>query len=148
MKKWICKDCKTINAIENKNCIKCNLLISESASFKNKKNLIDKSSDYNKYEEKISSSHKIEKNTPSQETNSRKISYKELSIKDWVITLLIAGIPLVGFIMLFVWGFSDNPHPVRSKWAKATLIVFLIGLGLWFLIMILFALSMISSRGY
>ena len=74
-------------------------------------------------------------------------SYKDLTIKDWVITLLITGIPLVGFVMLFVWGFSDNPHPVRSKWAKATLIVFLIGLGLWFLIMILAALSM-SNRGY
>ena len=74
-------------------------------------------------------------------------SHKDLTIKDWVITLLITGIPLVGFVMLFVWGFSDNPHPVRSKWAKATLIVFLIGLGLWFLIMILVALSM-SNRGY
>ena len=74
-------------------------------------------------------------------------SQKELSIKDWVITLLISAIPIVGFVMLFVWAYSDNPHPVRSRWAKATLIVFLIGLGLWFLIMLL-VISSTNSRAY
>jgi len=28
-----------------------------------------------------------------------------MSTKDWVMTILISVIPLVGFIMLFVWAF-------------------------------------------
>lgn len=29
-----------------------------------------------------------------------------MSVKDWVITLLITAIPLVGFIMLFIWALA------------------------------------------
>ncbi len=45
-----------------------------------------------------------------------------MSIKDWIITLLISFIPLVGFIMLFVWAFGSGENPNKSNWAKAALI--------------------------
>lgn len=44
------------------------------------------------------------------------------STKDWVITLLISYIPLVGLIMLFVWAFGSSENPNKANWAKATLI--------------------------
>ena len=105
---------------------------------------IKKKDNENSKESKLSSSNS-QKDKESKLSSSN--SQKELSIKDWVFTLLISAIPIVGFVMLFVWAYNDNPHPVRSKWAKATLIVFLIGLGLWFLIMLL-VISSTNSRAY
>ena len=58
-----------------------------------------------------------------------------LSVKDWAITIFITSIPLVGFIMLFVWGFSDNTNLNKKNWAKGYLLIMLIILiiGLSFL---------------
>lgn len=63
---------------------------------------------------------------------------KPMSVKDWVITLLILAIPLVGFIMLFVYAFGSNENQNRQNWAKAQLIVMAIFLGIALLVMILF----------
>lgn len=53
-----------------------------------------------------------------------------MSTKDWMITLLISAIPLVGFVMLFVWAFGSNENPNKANWAKATLIWMAILIGL------------------
>lgn len=57
-----------------------------------------------------------------------------MTVKDWVITLLITFIPLVGFIMLFVWAFGSNENPNKSNFAKAALI----WTAVWFVFFILF----------
>ncbi len=49
-----------------------------------------------------------------------------VSLGDWVITILLSFIPLVGFIMLFVWAFSSSTPPSKANWAKATLVFFLV----------------------
>lgn len=41
---------------------------------------------------------------------------------EWLITYLVVSIPIVGFIMLFVWAFGSSTNPNKSNWAKATLI--------------------------
>ncbi|KAB2922665.1 MAG: hypothetical protein F9K22_11050 [Bacteroidetes bacterium] len=56
-----------------------------------------------------------------------------IGIGEWLITLLITAIPLVGFVMLFVWGFGSGTHPTKANFAKAALILTVIGLVLWFL---------------
>lgn len=48
--------------------------------------------------------------------------FKSLTIGDWLITFLIQAIPIVGFIMLFVWAFGGDTHPSKKTWAQATLI--------------------------
>jgi len=53
-------------------------------------------------------------------------NYRPMSIGDWLITFLIQAIPLVGFIMLFVWAFGDGTHPSKKSWAQASLIFALI----------------------
>ena len=45
-----------------------------------------------------------------------------MSVKDWLITTLICAIPIVGFIMLFVWAFGSDGNANRANWAKAALI--------------------------
>lgn len=54
-----------------------------------------------------------------------------MTTKDWTITLLIYFIPLVGFIMLFVWGFGSGENPNKANWAKATLLWMAIGIVLF-----------------
>ena len=53
-----------------------------------------------------------------------------MSLGDWIITLIVLAIPLVGFIMLFVWGFSSSTNPNKSNFCKAALIFYLVSLVL------------------
>ena len=59
--------------------------------------------------------------------------YTPISVGEWVITIIIIAIPIVGFIMLFVWGFGSNTQPSKANWAKATLIMIVISIVLSFL---------------
>ncbi len=72
-----------------------------------------------------------------------------MSVKDWLITMLIMAIPLVGFIMLFVYAFGNNENVNKQNWAKAQLILLaiIIGLGVIFLSIfgVLFATAMARS---
>ena len=45
-----------------------------------------------------------------------------MSVKDWVITILILSLPFIGLIMLFVWGFGSGTNVNKSNFAKAALI--------------------------
>ena len=59
---------------------------------------------------------------------------KPVSVGDWFLTTLILCIPLVGIIMLFVWGFGNGTSESKRNWARAQLIWMLVGivLGLLF----------------
>ena len=61
-----------------------------------------------------------------------------MSVKDWLITLIIMIIPLVNIIMLFVWGFGGGTNLNKANWAKAQLLLFVILLGLGILFTIAF----------
>ena len=52
--------------------------------------------------------------------------YVPMSVGDWIITSIILAIPIVGLVMLFVWGFGSNTQPSKANWAKATLIMIVI----------------------
>lgn len=70
----------------------------------------------------------------------------EMSVKDWMITMLITCIPLVGIIMLFVWAFGgDNSKPSRSTWAKAALLWALIITVLYMVIAFMFFGALFSA---
>lgn len=60
--------------------------------------------------------------------------YPEVSIGNWIITLIILVIPLVNIIMLFVWAFNRNTNITKANWAKASLILF----AVWILLGIIF----------
>ena len=59
--------------------------------------------------------------------------YNPISVGEWIITTIILAIPIIGFIMLFVWGFGSNTQPSKANWAKAALIMMGIGIVLSFL---------------
>ena len=66
---------------------------------------------------------------------------------DWVLTYFISAIPLVGFVMLFVWGFSAETNPNKANWAKAMLIWAAIGIVLATLIFMAFGAAIIAGMG-
>lgn len=68
-----------------------------------------------------------------------------MSVKDWIITILIAAIPLVGFIMLFIWGFGSGTNPNKANWAKAALIWMAIFFVLYFVFGAAFVGMMMSG---
>jgi len=74
--------------------------------------------------------------------------HQAMKVSDWVITILITAIPLVGLIMLFVWAFGSETNVNKVNWAKAILIWYAILLALNLLILILFGAVIFSSMNY
>ncbi len=71
----------------------------------------------------------------------------EVSIGEWVVTILIASLPLIGLIMLFVWAFGDGANPSKKNWAIATLIWFAIAIVLAILFFVIFGAIIASMFG-
>lgn len=69
---------------------------------------------------------------------------QHLSVGDWVITLILTAIPLVGIIMLFIWAFSSETHPSKSNWAKAALIIAAIAILLYIIVIFIFGAAFLS----
>ena len=53
-----------------------------------------------------------------------------MSVKEWLVTMLLTAIPMVGFILLFVYAFGNNENVNKQNWAKAQLLLFAIVLAL------------------
>lgn len=74
-----------------------------------------------------------------------------MTVGDWVVTLILSSIPIVGFVLLLVWAFGSSAPKNKSNWAKATLIMILIVFVLfvlWFLFMGMAMFASMSSYGY
>ncbi|HEX7326340.1 MAG TPA: hypothetical protein VF292_13465 [Rhodanobacteraceae bacterium] len=68
-----------------------------------------------------------------------------VSLGDWIITLIVLAIPIVGFVMLFVWGFADGTHPSKQNFCRAYLILMAIGVVLFVLFMATVGLGALTS---
>ncbi len=63
-----------------------------------------------------------------------------MTVGDWLITILITSVPLVGFIMLFVWAFNSSTPLSKANWAKATLLI----VAIFMVLGLLFGGSMVA----
>jgi membrane protein YdbS with pleckstrin-like domain len=72
------------------------------------------------------------------------VNTQPMSTKDWLITLIIAAIPFIGFIMLFVWGFSGGTNVNKANWAKAALLLMAILIALSILISLIFGVGLFA----
>ena len=70
---------------------------------------------------------------------------KQMSVGDWMVTYLLTSIPLVGFIMLFVWSFSSDTNPSKKTWAQATLIWLMIITVLYLILGAVFMAAVVGS---
>ena len=74
---------------------------------------------------------------------------RDVSFKEWFLTIFLAAIPLVNIVLFFVWAFGANTKPSKANWAKATLLWVVIGILFYIIIfvVILGAGAFFSSGG-
>lgn len=61
-----------------------------------------------------------------------------VSLGDWILTLIVLAIPIVGIVMVFVWGFSSGTHPSKQNYCRAMLI-------LWLIVFVIFILFLVMG---
>lgn len=76
-----------------------------------------------------------------ENTGVTESSSQPMSVGDWMLTIFLTAIPIVGIVMLFVWAFGDGTNTSKQNWAKATLIWF----GIFIVLYILFFVVIFSS---
>jgi len=67
------------------------------------------------------------------------VSNETVSLGDWIVTMILSGIPIVGLIMILVWAFGGGAKPSKKNYARALIIMALIGIVLGIISSILFA---------
>ena len=65
----------------------------------------------------------------SEQQNATVMSYKE-----WALTLFLASIPIIGFILVLIWAFDSGTQINKKNWAKGSLLLMII----YFIIALLF----------
>lgn len=69
-----------------------------------------------------------------------------MTVGDWLITIIILGIPLVGFIMLLYWSLSSTGNLNRRNYCLATLVIVAVILLLFILFALFGGLAMLMSQ--
>lgn len=65
------------------------------------------------------------------------MNQEQVSVKEWVLTLILMMIPLVNLIMLFIWAFGDNTKVSKQNFAKAQLLLVCIVFIFYFLLFLI-----------
>jgi len=60
---------------------------------------------------------------PNQQVQQMDSAKTTVSIGNWIGTVILTAIPILGLILLFVWAFSSTTIPSKKNWARATLIL-------------------------
>ncbi len=68
-----------------------------------------------------------------------------MSVKEWLITLLILCVPLVNIIMMLVWGFGSSTKPTKANFCKAYLILTAIVMVLYVLLIMVVGIGAAAS---
>ncbi|MBL3657870.1 hypothetical protein [Fulvivirga sediminis] len=72
-----------------------------------------------------------------------------MTVKDWLLTFLVMIVPLVNIVMLFVWAFGDNANKNKANWAKASLLMWVIVVGIYIIFFAIFGAALfMGNSGY
>jgi hypothetical protein len=52
--------------------------------------------------------------------------FKLMSPKEWALTIFLASLPIIGFILVLVWAFDSSTDLQKKNWAKGTLLLMVI----------------------
>ena len=55
---------------------------------------------------------------------------KPVSVGDWILTMIIFCVPVIGFIMMIVWALGGGTAASKRNFCRASLLIWLIGLVL------------------
>lgn len=65
--------------------------------------------------------------TQSRLTRSRALAASDtapMTVSEWLTTLIVLAIPVVGIVMYFVWAFSERGNITRRNFCRASLLLF------------------------
>lgn len=79
--------------------------------------------------------------TPRMAQPAYAVPQTEMTVGSWLLTFLIQAIPLVGLVMLFVWGFGSGSRPARRTYARAILLLFAIAIAVYVLFFVVIGVS-------
>lgn len=68
------------------------------------------------------------------QAQNRPINNAVMTVGNWIGTIILTGIPILGFILLLVWAFDSTTNINKKNYAKAALILMLIGIVLWIIL--------------
>lgn len=71
---------------------------------------------------------------------------KPLTVGDWLITMIILSIPLVGFIFLLYWALSSSSNVNRKNFCIAYIVIVLIFIGLFVALMFMGVMAGLMSE--
>ena len=77
-------------------------------------------------------------------------SYQDKSvvtIADWMLTVFITALPLIGIVMLFVWAFGNHTNVNKANFAKASLILYAIGIAVSIFFFVVFGAAFLANMG-
>ncbi len=77
--------------------------------------------------------------------NQQNVPAPTMTVGQWIGTLLLLMIPIVNIILLFIWAFGEDDKPCRKNYAKATLIIAVVVIGLELLLFITIGGALISQ---
>lgn len=69
----------------------------------------------------------------------------EMSIQDWIITVLLTLLIPVGIIMLFIWVSDTSTNPAKAKYAKTVLFIYGLLLTIYVSYFVFFGLAIFNS---
>jgi hypothetical protein len=75
------------------------------------------------------------------------VETRPISLGDWLITLIVVSLPIIGLIMLLVWAFSAGTHPSKKTFCQAALILMVIAIVLVFALGGMAFLTTMGSMG-
>ncbi len=67
-----------------------------------------------------------------------------VTLGQWIVTLMVLAIPLVGFVMMLVWAFSNGTNPNKANLCKAYLIMTVVAIVCF---MLFGGLAFLSAMG-
>jgi hypothetical protein len=71
-------------------------------------------------------------------------SYPPMTLKDWIVTMLLMLIPIANLILPFMWAFGSDVNPSKKTYFQAMLIMALVGIVFWIVIVIFFGAVLYS----
>ncbi len=81
-------------------------------------------------------------NLSSQE-NAPAMSYKE-----WALTIFLASLPVIGFILILVWAFDSTTNIHKKNWAKGNLLIMVLAMIMVLVFLFLFGgMALLSGLG-
>lgn len=61
-----------------------------------------------------------------------------MSYKEWALTIFLASLPIIGFILVLVWAFDSTTNIHKKNWAKGNLLIMILGMVLVFFFLFVF----------